>query len=219
MSFDAIEPHYRWLEWITAGSLLQRCRPAFIEELAGARHVLLLGEGRGRFLIELMRLNSAARITCVDASERMLEAMRHAVRDQRLPESRVRFVHADVLSSEAGALPAMAPRVPPYDAVVSHFFLDCFRPEQLGKVVASVGGCTTPGARWLLSDFRVPESGWRRIRARIILAGLYAFFRVTTRLPARKLTQPDLLMRGAGFELKQRRFFNFGLLHSDVWQR
>ena len=215
MSFDGIAPHYGWLEAVTAGALLQRCRTAFIAEVADARNILLLGEGRGRFLVELMRLNSAARITCVDASIRMIECMRDTVRRDHLPVERVTFLHADLLVTTLG----VHPEAGSFDAVASHFLLDCFPPHPLQQVVSAVGRCVAPGARWLVSDFCVPDGGWQRVRARMVLAVLYAFFRMVTRLPARRLTPPDDALRGAGFQLKQRRLFNGQLLHSDVWQQ
>lgn len=229
MSFDGIASHYRWLEWVTAGSLLQRCRTTFLPEIKDARDILLLGEGRGRFLIEIVRQNPNARITCVDASARMLDLTRiellrradaagHEVEGRgrtagfgSTPVDRVRFVHSDILNgSWCGGSPA-------YDAVASHFFLDCFRPDQLEQIVSMVAAATIPGGRWLISDFCVPERGWQRVRARLILAGLYAFFRVMTRLPATRLTAPDALLKSAGFRLRDRRRYNHGLLHSDLW--
>lgn len=235
MSFDAIAPHYRWLEWMTAGSLLQRCRTAFISEVREARKVLLLGEGRGRFLVELLTINPDAEITCVDASLRMLKLMRRTLRMRQLPEKRVRFVHGDLLRAKSRAtVPAASnpdrrntcdildeavPFLESYDAIASHFFLDCFRPDQLQRIATIISEHTDPGARWLISDFCVPDRGWQRIRARLIHASMYAFFQVVTRLPASRLTPPDAFLRDAGFELAGRRYFNFGLLHSDVWMR
>jgi hypothetical protein len=78
---------------------------------------------------------------------------------------------------------------------------------------------TTADAVWLLADFRVPESGWRRWRAKIMLAMLYAFFKLTTALSANWLTPPDKFLMNAGFKLVDRRFASFGLAHSDFWQR
>ena len=76
MSFEAIAPHYRWLERVTAGPLLQRCRIEFIHEIKDARNILLLGEGRGRCLVEVRQQNPEAQITCIDASACMLEFTR-----------------------------------------------------------------------------------------------------------------------------------------------
>ena len=54
MSFDHLAPHYRWMEWLLAGSKPQRCRTTFLDTLPTARHALLLGEGNGRFLREFL---------------------------------------------------------------------------------------------------------------------------------------------------------------------
>lgn len=229
MSFDAIAPHYRWLERITAGSLLQRCRVAHIAELKEARNILLLGEGRGRFLTQLLRINSEAQITCVDASQRMLELTRADLHHRSRPSSsavttedegreravtsasRVRFLHADILDGNWKSESAQ------YDAVASHFFLDCFQPDQLAHICSRIAANTVAGARWLISDFCVPDRGWQRLRARKILSGLYVCFRRVTRIPAQRLTPPDTHLTAAGFALKQRQHFNHGLLHSDIW--
>jgi hypothetical protein len=104
-----------------------------------------------------------------------------------------------------------------FDAVASHFFLDCFNPEQLERICTIVAACATPGARWLISDFRLPERGWQRLRGRSILWLLYRFFRAATRLPAKRLTHPDRLLERAGLRLESRMHYNQGLLHSDVW--
>ena len=210
MSFDAIAPHYRWIEAVTAGNLLQRCRTAFIHELNGAGNILLIGEGRGRFLAELLTTNPNASITCVDSSRRMLNLTRASLQRSGRSCDRVQFENADLLRWNGSEKL--------YDAVASHFFLDCFRPEQLERIVATVAACSAAGARWLLSDFCVPDSGWQRVRSRLILAALYEFFRLFTQLPASRLTSPDCCLRRAGFRLQARRYFNFGLLHSDVWQ-
>src|SRR5690349_9347963 len=72
MSFDVLAPHYRWMEFVLAGEKLQRCRTAFLDSTGGAKNILILGEGNGRFLLECRRKFPDGQITCVDASARML---------------------------------------------------------------------------------------------------------------------------------------------------
>jgi hypothetical protein len=47
---------------------------------------------------------------------------------------------------------------------------------------------------------------------------LYRFFRLATRLPATSLTPPDAFLQQNGFALRERRVYDWGLLHSDRWQ-
>lgn len=106
-----------------------------------------------------------------------------------------------------------------FDLVVTHFFLDCFRPAELGQLIARVSACTTDDARWLLADFRLPANGWQKWRAKTAIALMYAFFRFATDLSASQLTPPTEFLEAAGFRLAERRLENFGLAHSDLWLR
>jgi len=211
VTFDGVAPHYAWLEPVLAANLLQQCRLAFLGEVRDARRVLLLGEGPGRFLVPVLRETPGAHVTVVDSSRRMVDLARHRLRRHGLATARVTFLHQDACTW-AGADTA-------FDLVASHFFLDCFRPDQLATLVPRVAAVTRPGGRWLLADFREPRRGWRRARARGVLALAYLFFGLITGLPARRLTDPDPYLQAAGFSLRHRVIRNFGLLHSDVWIR
>jgi SAM-dependent methyltransferase len=214
VSFDPIAPHYRWLELVLAGEKLQRCRTTFLEELREARNILILGEGNGRFLAELIRRVQPARVTCVDSSARMLALARSRISRTAKLSSRattIDFVHADAL--------AWQPTAEAFDAIVTHFFLDCFRPDQLAGLIDGLGEASTSRACWLLADFQVPARGMARWRARAIHQLMYVFFRVITRLPARALTPPDLFLERNRFGLCERRVSDFGLLHTDLWRR
>ena len=57
-------------------------------------------------------------------------------------------------------------------------------------------------AVWLVADFQHPRPLLRRLRAKAMLAAMYAFFRKTTQLNARTLTDPDEYLEDSGFELR-----------------
>jgi hypothetical protein len=65
----------------------------------------------------------------------------------------------------------------------------------------------------------MPERGWQRWRAKLILAMLPAFRKLTTALSANCLTWPDNFLMNAGFKLVDRRFASFGFAPSDFWRR
>jgi len=211
MSFDGLAPHYRWMELVLAGNKLQRCRMAFLDKAASPEHVLILGEGNGRFLLECRRHLDRARITCVDSSRRMLALAHERLKRHHVPSTGIDFIHADALDWQP---PANA-----FDVIVTHFFLDCFRPDQLRGLVANLAQAARPKAQWLLADFWVPASGLPRARARAIHRIMYIFFRLACHLPARKLSPPDTMLEAHGFRLQDRRLSEWGLLHSDWWRR
>lgn len=211
MSFDRLAAHYRWMEFVLAGEKLQRCRTAFLDQVPVPRTILLLGEGHGRCLVECVRRFPKARITCVDASERMLSvARRRLVRHH--PDARsVKFLCVDALDGVQSD--------ERFDLMVTHFFLDCFRPEQLERIIPQLTSVASPQADWLIADFQNATARLPRIRTRLLLWMMYTFFRVVVRLPAKELVAPDAFLVAAGFQLKQRLEAEWGLLHSDWWQR
>jgi SAM-dependent methyltransferase len=211
MSFDTLAPYYRGMEFVTAGSLLQRCRTSFLAETQNCRRALLLGEGPGRFLVELVRTNPRVEVTCVERSGRMIEQARRQLRRNGLSTARVEFQQCDAMSWQ--------PPGGAFDLVATHFFLDCFRRDELEGLVARIGEGATTDARWLLTDFRVPPGGWQRWRARVVLALMYAFFRMMTGLSASRLAPADDLMERAGFRRKRQVMANFGLVRAELWAR
>lgn len=208
MSFDILAPHYRWMEWLLAGRKLQRCRTAFLDQAGQARNVLLLGEGNGRFLSAFADANRHANITVLDASAGMLRRARRAA---GVAEHRMRYVHADVLD--------WSPPPDGYDLIVANFFFDCFCPDQLARLVPRLASGAAPDAVWIISDFRIPATGPARWRALWIIASMYSFFRIVTRLSARTITPIDSFLRDSGFGLEKRQITEWGLLHSDLWRR
>ena len=211
MGFDHLAPCYRTLELVLAGNVLQRCRKAFLADTKACRHALLLGEGPGRFLVELLRANPCARITCVERSAGMIAEAVRQVKRAGLNVARVRFEHCDALTWQ--------PSRGEFDLVVTHFFLDCFCRDEVARLLAKIGAATTVDAQWVLTDFRMPPSGWQRWRARAVLTLMYAFFRAVTRLSASRLTTADEFLQAAGFRLAERRLANYGLVQADLWKR
>jgi SAM-dependent methyltransferase len=209
--FDRLAPLYRWLEWATYGGLLQWCRTAQLDRLHDCRRALVVGEGDGRFLAALLRSNLTLTAESVDISPGMIALARREV--ARVPGGppRVRFFVGDVRTDP---LPAAG-----YDLVVTNFLLDCFPADQLAATVRRLADAADLSAGWIIGDFALPESGWKRFAAKFILAGMYAFFRVVTGIPARKLVDPDPMMKAVGFAIVSRRQRLGGFLVSTLWRR
>lgn len=211
MSFDLLAPHYRWMEALCAGGQLQRCRTSLLPVIHTPQRVLIYGEGNGRFLTELCRRFPAAEITVVEASSVMISLARARLQRAGLAAARVDFIHADALTWQP---PAAA-----HDLIVTCFFLDCFRADQLRSLVPLIAAAATPHAQWLHADFQISPSGLRRFCSRIIIAFLYAFFRRATKLAAHELVDVSPHLTAAGFSRFESREFVLGLLFCERWQR
>ena len=207
MSFDLLAPHYTWMERVLAGPRLQRARTVWIEQLANCDRIFIAGVGHGHFLRACAKRFPHAQIVSVDASAGMLNRARAAVPNH----PRFEFVHA--------SFPQWRPPAHSFDALVTHFFLDCFPPRQLGEVIAGLSESVRTRAHWLVTDFSIPARGWKRQRARAIHSAMYAFFRPIAGVRAKRVTPPDDLMRSEGFVLTGRAHREWGLIQSDIWSR
>ncbi len=206
--FDGLARIYRALEWMAFGRDLERARFCLLERLAGCRAILLLGEGDGRCVARLAQAAPQARLHCVEASGRMIA--RASRRLDPTVRARVTFAHADAFAAEL--VPGS------HDAVVTLFFLDCFRPDQVERLVAQVHPALTADAPWLWADFSVPPRSWRRWRARLSLWVMYRFFRWQTGLPATSLPPAEAILRRAGFVTAEEQSFQGGFIRSVLFR-
>ena len=197
MSWNALAPWYRWLEYAAFGRGLQRRRLAYLPQMADARSALVLRDGDGRFLAALVEANSQVVIDYVDGSEgmRKLAARRNGGCE------RVRFHVADARTWDGAA--------DRFDLVVSHFFLDCFSTADADAIIGRVGARMTPDARWIVSEFR----------AAVSVTTLYFLSGLLTELDTRKLPKYENAFARHGFTLSEQQTAAGGLLCSQVWVR
>jgi ubiquinone/menaquinone biosynthesis C-methylase UbiE len=204
VNFDSVARVYRWLEYLSFGPWLSRCRTACLEDLTTPRHALVLGDGDGRFLRRLLILHPRLTADVVDSSERMLRELNGRLRRVQL-EGRVQLHHADALTWQP---------VKQYDLIVTHFFLDCFFPDQLELLFDRILAHAEPGARWVVSEFAIPSNNWV---ARTIVSFLYRAFGLLTGLRVRALPDYASLLRRRGLILADQHSFLRGLLRSELW--
>lgn len=202
-SFDNLARAYRWLERLSFGRALEAARFAHLSELAGARSVLVLGEGDGRFLERLLAQSAELSVDVVDKSAGMLAEARRRTRD----DPRVSFHHADVRAFEPTRR---------YDAIVTCFFLDCFEAPVLDSVVERLAAWLVPGGLWLYADFVHDPS---RVSNRLWLWLLYAAFGALTDIESRRLDDPRQALERAQLQLRSSQRLSRGLLVSELWQK
>ncbi len=207
--FDRLARPYRWLEYLTFGRALERCRESLLPELLTARNALVLGDGDGRFLAHLLARNPLLSACVVDASAAMLELLAHRCGKAR---SRLTLIHGDALDIVRTLPPSQ-----PFDLVVTHFFLDCLSQPQLEDLVCSIAARAQTGTRWVLSEFHVAR-GWRGLPARVLVASLYRAFRLLTGLPVKQLPDHAGALRHTGFTRIAYRQRLAGMLVSELWE-
>lgn len=212
-NFDALAPHYRWLEAVTFGPLLQWCRTAMLPHVRECRHALVLGDGNGRFLVELLAANPQVEIDALDISPAMTELARRRIGNS----PRVRFHVGDARQLTSHHSPLTTARR--YDLIVTNFFLDCFEQPDLETLLPRLADALAANGSWIVGDFRFPERTWARPPARLALAAMYAAFRIATRLPASRLVDPDPVLLRCGLNLGEEQSRLHGFLTARLWRK
>jgi methyltransferase family protein len=205
-NFNLLARPYRWLEWITFGPFLSRCRCAFLPELGTCRNALVIGDGDGRFTKRLLEENGDVLVDAVDLSRDMLLAL---ARNAGVHAGRVRIHLADARQWN--------PHKPPYDLIVTHFFLDCLTTDEVTTLARRLQASVTPGARWVVSDFAIPEGWFGRLVAQPLVTTLYGAFRLLTGLRINHLPNQSEALAAAGFTLTERQRWLGGLLVGQIW--
>lgn len=209
-NFNHLARLYRWLEYATFGPALSRTRCFFLTQIAQTHpalgNALVLGDGDGRFTASLLRANPHIRIDAVDASPAMLEALLHRASH-----------HAFRVTTHLVDARSFSPPNPPYDLIVTHFFLDCLSTAEVQSLAATLRASSSPNALWLVSEFTVPPTRLGRLIATPLVHLLYRAFGLLTGLEQRTLPDHHSALSQSGFVLLSHQPRLAGLLISELW--
>ena len=203
-TFDLIANFYPLLEQIFFRSTLSRSRRFFARRIMEGNEILLVGEGNGRFLLEMAKQTSSASFTVIDSSTRMLAAAaRRIATVDRCP--RIELIHADILEWRSPAAH--------FDRVVTHFFLDIFTPYSICRVVEKISRLTTEDALWINVDFSSENQG---LRQKLLMWTQYRFFQVFVGIEASRLFDSLPYIRQGGWQILERRSLESGWISAQL---
>ena len=206
VGFDRVAWCYDALTSLVFGPALRRAQLVALAGLPqGAPHVLMLGGGTGWVLTEVLRRRPRATVLYLEASPNMLARARaRLARECPQATAQVAFRH--------GTQAALGP-TDKFDALITFFVLDCIALPDLAGALAQLRAAQRPAAPWLLADFRPARRGWHRV----LLALMYAFFRLSTGLRARVLPDLAAALAGLGLRPSQQARFYAGAVEAAVY--
>lgn len=215
-NFDRIARAYRWLEYLSLGTALEKVRLHHLRSLTAlplaGKRALILGDGDGRFTARLLRAQPLLRVDVVDSSAAMLALLWRRCHQAGGGEQSLEVHHTDAL-----AFVAASPRTHSLDLVVSHFFLDCLHQDEVERLIDTLSPTFSPRAVWLVSEFRIP-AGLLHWPARLYVRALYFAFRVLTGLDVHRLPNYAEPLGRAGFRPVSVHRALLGLLTTELWQ-
>lgn len=208
-NFDRVARWYQWMEYLSFGRSLERCRNYFLPRLVSCRSALLLGDGDGRFMARLLLSNPEITADAVDTSAAMLRLIeRRANVSVKDACTRLRIHHHSALAFDPDR---------PYDLIVTHFFLDCLTQYEVDLLAIRLAKCMRPGGLWLVSEFHIPR-GYMHWPARCTISMLYIAFRLLTDLRTKVLPNHAGSLAAASFTLIAQQLWLGGLLSSEIWE-
>src|SRR6202007_1660791 len=159
-----------------------------------------------RSTARLLEKNPATRIDALDASREMLRLL---VRGAGPNANRVCAHQADARQ--------WTPSSPPYDLVVTHFFLDCLTSEEVDALAQTIQTCSAPSSRWIVSEFAIPSGWFGWLVARPLITALYLAFWLLTGIQVLRQPNHQHAMTESGFKLNAHRNRLGGLLVAESW--
>lgn len=209
-SFDNIARLYAPLERMTFGFILHRARLDSLQHSTiSPQNALILGDGDGRYTVELLKRHPNCAIDSIDISPAM-----HAQARQRLVEQfgqippNYRAIAADARDTEFPSTP--------YDFIGLHFFLDCFNHRDCRALIAKCTASLQAEGTLSFTDFTVPPQGFGKYFGSVLIWLLYLSFRWSTGLKTRRLPDfnwPDNL------ECIHQRTELFGVLENKLFRK
>jgi ubiquinone/menaquinone biosynthesis C-methylase UbiE len=200
-TFDLVAPFYVLLEKLSFGDGLNIARRAFIETTLGAENILLIGEGNGRFLADCLQSKNGGSITVLDSSRKMLALL----------EARIRGInHNTELKIACEEFLRWKPETPAFDVVVTHFFLDLFRPDSQRSLIEQITRICKSETSWINVDYKPSrKTGWFRFIDWL----QYRFDRLLSGVETDRHYDPSALLEEFGWVVQgERRFLNGAVL-------
>jgi ubiquinone/menaquinone biosynthesis C-methylase UbiE len=207
MTFNRVAPFYEIGEKFFFGNRLELARTVFAEKFKHSRNVLLLGEGRGSFLNQLLKINKFCNVTVVDSSSRMIQFQKIKISKEN--SKRVNFICSPLeyfISTEE------------FDLICSFFFWDCFVSEQMNHLIAKCSQFLQKGGFWVNGDFEDIKSfknGLNFLKIRL----MYIFFHLTTGISAWNIEPFRKYAKSNALESLEIKKIEENFIHTELFQK
>lgn len=198
--FSWIASLYDSLVKIVFGANLRVAQSQLIEHIPHG-NVLILGGGSGEFLnlLEEARFNGS--VVYLDSSSAMIR-----LSAQRTVSFPVEFICGLAEEYQSGRI---------YNAVVTNFFLDVYRDDQLQRMIETISGQTAYGAIWYVTDF----TNGGQPHHKVLLWMMYRFFNLTGSIDARSLPDWNSALGASGWELQRQAKTDHGFITTCVYRK
>jgi len=183
MNFDHITPYYDFLASLVFFGSIKNSQVECLRAVPPRGNVLIIGGGTGWIIPYIFENGHAKKLYYVEASKKMLEKAKGKC--PVVLQRKIEFILGDETT-----IPDQK-----YDAIITNFFLDCFKEERLRRVMSILYYYLKPGGYWYITDFKIGQAWYRRLWQKPLLELMSWFFKQITRLESRYLIDFEFLFR------------------------
>lgn len=190
--FDFVAPFYDQVVRLVFGQKINNFNKRVLSDFKPVHTCLIIGGGTGQILLDAFEMKLASSYHYAELSSKM-----RAKAISRLSQEQIQSVE---FSSD---FPKTNSR---YDIVVLPFVLDCYSESSIHGLLQKLEPIMTEQGKLLIVDFNhEPLSNYRPtfIQKQFIRL-LYLFFRITTKIEAKKLPSILSILENSNFEFKSR---------------
>ncbi|WP_165864895.1 class I SAM-dependent methyltransferase [Rufibacter latericius] len=205
--FNSIAPVYDLMAKLVFGKAQQQAQAHFLSLVPANARVLILGGGSGWILPELLRQSNPGYVLYLEPSPKMVGKAQDRLA-KVATETEVEFR----LGTEKDLLPHET-----FHVVLTPFVLDLFSPDQALGMMQRLSQALLPGGLWLHTDFCTPKT--QPLWQKLLLWGMYRFFRVVSHISARGLPPFEALFQEIGYKTRHDAFFYAGFIRAQVLQK
>lgn len=203
--FNGIAPFYDSFARIIFGKELERAKRHYLNYVKDGHKILYIGGGTGSILPDLIEKHHDLEIDYIEASDKMIERAQKRV--SHTGTSTINWIHGTEDNIDKKGY---------YDIVITNFFLDLFRPEELDPLMSKINESVRLDGFWIFTDFYGRTKG---LKNRILVRVMYLFFRAIGAVKSNRLLRYGLYFEKMGFRrMAQERFYK-DLIETRVYGR
>ena len=216
VNFDRIAPVYDLLAKLTFGKTIRKVQQYYLSLIPVHSRILIVGGGTGWILTDLLSLGkNLQHITYLEASVAMLKRT-----DKKL--TAYKALHTDRHFPAITCIHGTEDTIPPddfYDVIITNFFLDIFDNTELQEVMMKFSRALHPHGIWLFSDFNICEKPMNACWQRLLIRGMYWFFKITCQLTPVGLPDFERIFYQLGFLQTHSRYFCHDMMVTKIYRK
>lgn len=200
-NYNLIAPFYDPIVAFVFGKAIYKAQIELFDQLPEEGNALFIGGGSGKVLKALVKRKPQLKITYLEKSKCML-----ALSQKQVPSN-------SNINYHLGGLEDIPHKT--YDAILTFFFLDLFKPSEVQKIFNHLKLQLKPKGFWLIADFLPPQ----KRKHHILESLMFAFLKVSTNIPSHRINKLQKHFTKQEFSLLQEKRYYDNFIFSAIYQK